>query len=187
MDHVSSITFNIPVPTQMTNGPEKSPMGKPSQKSQKPADRIRQQQRDRLQQQKSQIEKRLKTLHMAGSIVSRFVQAQPNPNDDPNYLFGQIRPLLGKLQMANMCQNNKTKLMIGQTRKDESLYCVLLRRQAQITKDTIERLKRNDDQFEYIIWTAAGLEMYLWWTYVSPEQAAAPRTGPVPPGPAIRS
>lgn len=180
-----SISFQPAQTTQPqppATGPDKNA---PGQKPRNPADVLKQKQKERLQQKQTEIQKQIKMLHMAGKIAGKFVHALPvqdDPNKDPLYLFSQVRPLLDKLRMANVCINNETQLVTGQTRKNESLYCVYIRRQAKIIPDIINRIKMNLDQFEYIVWNEKAIEIYLWWTYVPPVQQQAPRTGPVAPG-----
>jgi hypothetical protein len=168
-----------PAPTspQMT-GPSKAAPGMKPQKPKNPAE-VFKKKRD-LQKKQTEIQTQIRNLHMAGRILGKFVQAIPvqnDPNEDPIYLFSQIRPLLGKLRLANLCIDNKTQLMTGQSRGKDSSYCVFLRRTTQITSDIINRIKMNLNQFQYLVWSENAIEIYLWYPYVPPPQQQTPTTG----------
>jgi len=179
-----SITFHNPIgpapspamPSQKQPA-KTSPGMKPTQKPKNPAE-VFKKKRD-LQKKQTEIQTQIRNLHMAGRILGKFVHAAPlqtNPNDDPVYLFDQIRPLLGKLRLANLCMDNKTQLVVGKNKGKDSLYCLFLRRTTQITPDIINRIKMNLNQFEYLLWSAEAIEIYLWWPYVPPVQQQAPTT-----------
>jgi hypothetical protein len=114
--------------------------------------------------------------------LAKSITAQPDPNADPGELFKQVRPLLVKMGIVNMVDRMKTRLEPGQTQKNNSLYCILLRRNAELLPDTIERLRRNNEFFRSIKWTSKALEVYVWYPYTAPatETPAAPKPG-VPP------
>ena len=120
--------------------------------------------------------------------IRRFAQMVMALGEDPMDLYKQIRPLLSKLQLSAAIQNDKIKLIPGEARKDDSLYCVTVRRKFMLTPDHIERLKRNIAFLNYIAWNQNGVELYLWYPYVAPEQATpnpkplAPGTPVAPPG-----
>lgn len=113
---------------------------------------------------------------MSKRVAFRSIEAA-DPNEDPDELYRQIRPLLTKMNLQNIIINNKTRLVMGQTQKTDSLYCVQIRRERQITSDTIERIKRNISNFNYMQWTDKAIEIYLWWPYKAPEEKT-PGTGP---------
>jgi hypothetical protein len=112
-------------------------------------------------------------------VAGRVIQAQPetDPNDDPQELFKQVRPLLNKLALGALTEASKTELMIGQTKGKNSLYCIQLRRTTSITPDTIDRIKRNEDNFDSIRWSSKAMQLYLWWPYETPAETP----GAVPP------
>ena len=58
---------------------------------------------------------------------------------------------------------------------NNSLYCVPIRRQFMLTPDHINRIKRNLTTLNYIQWNQVGMEIYFWWPYISPENAAKPQ------------
>ena len=109
--------------------------------------------------------------------------AAADPNDDPQDLFQQVRPLLSKVALATQADASKTELEVGKTQGKNSLYCVYLRRGAIISKDILNRLKREEDNFNSIKWSSKAIMLYLWWPYKVPEDTGptAP-TAPVVPG-----
>lgn len=111
-------------------------------------------------------------------IMARLLTAQPetDPNQDPQNLFQQIRPLLNDLALGALTEASKTSLMIGKTKGKNSLYCVMIRRTTSITPDIINRIKRNEDNFDSIKWSAKAMELYLWWPYQTPVETQTPGT-----------
>lgn len=158
-----------------TNNPEDKSGPKPTGPDKKvnPGDKLRERERERLQKQQQTIQKRLDTMKasIAGPIreLARVV-AQGNPNEDPQELFRQIRPLLSKMGLAVIADASRTEIVVGKQRKNDSLYKVTLRRIAQISGDNIERMKRYVDNFESMQWSAKALELYLWYPYKSAEE-----------------
>jgi hypothetical protein len=167
--------------------PPKGPMN-PAQKPEKkmdPKEQENERQRKRLQIQQKQIQKKIDTLktsiaqpirNLAGIIAA-------DPNDDPNELFSQVRPLLTKMGIANMSDPSKTELVTGKTQGTNSLYKVTLRRGAQLSSTEIDRIKRQEKALETIQWSAQAMEVFLWWPYKAPEEAPAPGTPPTPGAP----
>jgi len=96
-----------------------------------------------------------------------------NPNDDPNEIFEQARPILSKMNLANDADKGKTELVLGKTRGADSYYKVVLRRNAVIDADKIDRIKRNMKNFDMIEWTATSMCVYIWWPYKAAEEAGA--------------
>jgi hypothetical protein len=109
--------------------------------------------------------------------------AQTNPNDDPQELFSQVLPVLRRMGINNMVDRNKTELVSGKTKGDDSLYKITLRRDAQITDDEINRLKREDDAFETLQWSNQAMEVYVWAPYRPPAEAETPAEPGAPPTP----
>ena len=171
-----------------TNGDpkEKAPTNPATKKKLNPKEQEKERQRQRLQIQQKQIQKKLDTLkksiaqpirNLAGIIAA-------DPNDDPNDLFQQIRPLLSKMGIANMTDPSKTELVPGKTQGKDSLYKVTLRRGAQLSSVEIDRIKRQEKALETIQWSSQAMEVFLWWPYKAPEEAPAPGTPPTPGAPA---
>ena len=126
----------------------------------------------------------MKLITDALRIAARnLIAAPPEPdvNQDPQELFKQIRPLLNKLALGALADASKTTLMTGQTKGKNSLYCVYLRRGTEITPDILNRLKRNEDFFDSLKWSAKAMMLYLWWPYSTPAVPGAPAV-PAAPG-----
>lgn len=170
----AELSFNpgIPNPRKEEEQPETE---NPAQKRQK-------RKIERIQKQKQQLDKKIHELKkiLAKKVISKYLSAQNNPNDDPQYLWGQIRPTLGRMGINNICQNNKTQLVVGETEGDNSLYRILLRRQAQIDSDIIDRLRRQKDNLKYIIWSNDGIVVYVWAPYIAPAAEAPEEEAPAP-------
>lgn len=165
--------------------PQEAPMN-PGQKPKKPdpQEQAKERERKRLQDQQKKIQQRLDTLKTSIAKPLRDlagVMAANDPNDDPQDLFGQIRPLLSKMGLANLADASKTELVPGKTQGKNSFYKVVLRRGAQLTSTEIDRIKRQEKNLETIQWSAQAIEVYLWWPYQAPETAPAPGT-PATPG-----
>jgi len=158
----AEITFKQPIP----NDPTK----KDETESEAPIDKRNKRKLEMLNKQKERYDKRIKQLKktLAKKVVSRYLLAQDNPNDDPQYLWGQVRSTLSKMGIANICQNNKTQLVIGESQKDNSLYRIVIRRQSEINPDTIDRIKRHNDSLKSITWSNEGIIFYVWAPYISP-------------------
>lgn len=137
-----------------------------------------QRRQQQLTQRQKQVNKNLKRIQRLSDVIrlAAYKLAQDDPNNDPNDLYRQLRPLLTLMGLANIINRGKTKLELGQTQGKDSLYCVLIRRENSITPDIIARIRRNDKQFNYIKWNEEGLEVYLWYPYKAP--AAAPTKNP---------
>jgi hypothetical protein len=159
-----SITFNSP----SSDSPGQSKPSKP-EKKEDPASQAKQRQKEHLQKQQEQLQKKLERLSDSLRRVATLILAQ-NPNDDPQYLFKQVRPLLSSMRLANIADAGKTELIVGKTDpKGNSLYQVLLRRTAEITPDIIDHIKREEKNLEYIKWSSNGMEACVWEKYVPPE------------------
>jgi hypothetical protein len=94
-----SITFTDinPNPSSKPN-PAHGPAKKPN-----PQEQARQRERERLQKQQQQIQKKLDVLKTSLAKPLRDLAkriAQADPNDDPQELFRQVRPLLNKMGIA---------------------------------------------------------------------------------------
>ena len=129
----------------------------------------------------------LKSVYLK-KIAENIINAQPapaptapatDPNDDPEALYQQVRPLLTKMGLQNMADRMKTRIEVGQSQGKNSLYCILLRRNSEIVPDTIERIKRSNDFFSSIKWTSKAMEVYVWNPYTSPTEA--PTRPGIPP------
>jgi len=160
-----SMTFNSPAMNE-------NPGAKPSKPSKPvkmdPASQIKQRQKEQLKKQQEQITKKLERLSDSLKQAAALIFAQ-DPNDDPRYLFQQVRPVLSSMQLANMSDAGKTELVVGQAdKKGNSLYKVLLRRTAEITPDIIDRIKRAEASLSSIKWSSAGMDVYIWEKYVPP-------------------
>jgi len=104
----------------------------------------------------------------------------PTLDTEPAELFKQVRPLLQKMGLQTMVDRSKTTLMPGQIQGPNSLYNLILRRNAQLTKTEIERIKRNIDYLNVIQWDPKAITVQLWWPYTPPEQTGAPAIPPAP-------
>ena len=149
-----SITFNNPI--------NSNPAGHPGKKPEKsdPAQQSKQRERERLQKQQHQIKKRLERLSFSVYQIAKLIQAQ---DESPMDLFALVRPILSKMGIANVVQNNKTAVTGETNPKKERLYQILLRRDAIITDDIINRIKRNEEAFERMGRSKSGeMEIYIW-------------------------
>jgi hypothetical protein len=156
-----------------------------------PQEQAKERQRKHLEEQQQQIQKRLdtlKTTSISKPIRDLATRLAVDPELDPNELFRQIRPLLSKMGIANFSDASRTELVTGKTRKTDSMYKITMRRNAIISSDTIDRIKRNENNFESMQWSSQAIEIYLWYPYKPKEEAVAPGTPPtpnVPPTPGI--
>ena len=161
--------------------PTKNP--KPSSKPSKPEEELVEKtpQEKSLLRQKEQIERRLERFKKASladrirNVALAFQKiAQPaDPNENPIGLFAQVDDTLSDLGLKNIAERNKTRLIIGKTNaKKENMYGILIRRQAEITSDTITRISRNKDNFEAIKWSSRGIEAFVWGPYAPPAEGA---------------
>lgn len=190
-----SITFNNPISPigPKAPGPQTMP-GKPQEKL-TPDQERRQKEKSRLLLQKTDIERKLKLVKCARQIVKNYTltlkHAAPtapavDPNKDPQYLFQQVRPLLSKMNLANVTDGSKTELVIGKTKGKDSLYQVTLRRPAVILEDHIERIKRLSKNFDSMQWSSQAIRVFVWYPYVAKAQTLAPGAPGAPspvPGP----
>jgi hypothetical protein len=153
----------------------KPPSNKPSKPIQKP-NPIEQQQRKRLQKQKELIDQKLKKLAPITAplkAMAMLIQGQ-DPNSDPTLLFREVRPLLAKMMITNIMVPNKTVLVPGKSdAKGNSQYKVTFRRNAELSYETLDRIRRQRQFFDSIIWTSDGMVMTVLWPYKSPEQPGA--------------
>lgn len=127
----------------------------------------------------------MKTVAESIRKLSTLIEAQDPIEDKPNDIYRQIHPLAMKMGISNMVDRSKTEIVPGMVQGKNNLYKLVLRRNAQLTKDEIERIKRNEDFLNVIQWSAKAMEVQLWWPYESPEEKkspSAPRTG-IPPAP----
>jgi hypothetical protein len=69
---------------------------------------------------------------------------------------------------------NKTVLVPGKSdAKGNSQYKVTFRRNAELSYETLDRIRRQRQFFDSIIWTSDGMVMTVLWPYKSPEQPGA--------------
>lgn len=165
------------------------PVSKPGKHEEEPAEKSPQE--VSLLKQKERIDKRLERFQKA-SLANRIRNvalafqkiAQPtDPNENPIGLFAQVDDTLSNLGLKNIAERNKTQLIIGKTNaKKENMYRILIRRQAEITSDTIIRISRNKDNFEAIKWSSKGMEAFVWGPYTPPAEAGEEGTPEVPEG-----
>lgn len=167
-----------------SKGPEKSPVDTVKKKNLE-----LQKQRKELQKEHKEIQKTVNDINKdfgklfkTADVLRRLamILAQDDPNDDPQELYRQVLPLLRRMGIDNMADRSKTEIVPGRTEGDKSLFKITLRRNAVITDDTIERLKRFDDNFEDLRWSAAAMELYVWWPYEAPQEATPAGAPPAP-------
>jgi len=124
-------------------------------------------------------------IHSIADYLRKIAQVSAAPattvESDPAELFKQISPLLQKMGLQNMVDRSKSTLIPGQVSGNNSLYQLFLRKQAQITKIEIERIKRNEDYLNLIQWNSKAIEVQLWWPYIPPEQPGTPQAPGVTP------
>jgi hypothetical protein len=173
-----SINFTNGTPPEKENPAEQEK--KPS-----PQEKVKERKRQQLLNQQKNVQKQLDSLKTSitkplRSLVKILI-AQDDPNDDPNELFRQIRPLLSKMGLANIADPSKTELVPGKTKGKESLYKIVLRRSAQIGQKEIDRIKREEKALETVQWSEKAIEFYLWHPYIAPEKATPPGS-PMTPG-----
>jgi hypothetical protein len=101
--------------------------------------------------------------------LSRSLIAQ-DPNEDPQELYRQVRPTLNNLGIANITDRNRTQLIVGQTQGDDSLYKIVLRRDAEIDDNVIKRLNRNIKKVKEIKWSSQAIEVLVWAPYTAPAE-----------------
>lgn len=138
-----------------------------------------------LQHQKEMLDKKIERLQpkkpLADAIRDAAGKLAADPNDDPQDLYRQVRPLLNTLRLANVVQNNKTRLMPNTTNsKGLQQYMVTLRRLSPINFDILKRLYAEKDSWDTISWNAEGICIYLWYEYKAPEVTGP--AGPTAPG-----
>lgn len=163
----SAITFTQP------GNPKQAP-GKPGQDPNQPSPDEK-----RLEQLKKKKEMLVKPIERQITQLQQKTQIQKQAADAQE-LFRQIRPLLSKLQIATMADGDKTELVEGKSQGKNSLYKVVLRRTAQLDDNVIERLKRNEENFESMQWSQQALEVYLWWPYTPPAEEQTEEGAPPP-------
>lgn len=154
------------------NGPKSLNMpssGKPSKPTEKPHS-FKERQRQRLEEEKARIDKKLKRISLANVLRSILSY---DPNDDPNALYRQIRPILVKMGIANKVNRPKTEIMEDTNKKGDRLYKIILRREDTLTDNEITRMKRLEDNFEDLKWSQAGVEIYLWAPFKAPQTVPA--------------
>lgn len=150
---------------------------KPSKPDKKPGplEQQKERQRNRLQDQKKQIEKKLKRLTPITAPMKALAYriAADDPNKDRNELFRTIRPTLTKFQIQNLLIPNKTEYIPGETNSQKlSKFEVTFRRQNPITKDIINRIKRNEDYFESLRWNSQGMIMTIWAAFEETQEVS---------------
>lgn len=89
---------------------------------------------------------------------------------DTDELNRQLLPLLRRMGINNLIEDDETELIPGRTKGNNSLYKIVLRRTAKLNSDIVDRIERHNDNFENMKWTSNGLEVYLWWPYEASEE-----------------
>lgn len=151
--------------TSVPGKPAGQSFGKPSDKNPSDPNIMR------LERQKKTLSDKLERLKkntkLACRVVTAFVEktAALDPNDDPQKLFSQVRPLLAKMGLANLTQANKTELIMGLTQGLNSQYKISLRRDTEIDTNILDRVKRNEKNFDRLVWTSESMCLYIWWPY----------------------
>ena len=137
-------------------------------------------QRKILDKNLTELQKKFKSIIGSIKELAYIMKQAQDPNDDPMYLYGQVRPTLAKMKLNNKVQNNKTQILTGQVMKNKTLFKVILRREAEIDQTNIEKIKQNAGDFHSMKWSNAGIEAFIWSPYETP--IAAPETAPAAPG-----
>ena len=169
-------------PSQGNPSPNKST--KPGQK----IDPVQEQRKKQLLNQKKNIEKKLKKLvPITAALRNLAYRFAADPNKDPNRLYQQVRPFLQKIALSTGIVNNKTQIKPGITNKaGDTMYTVLLRRNTILVADNINRIKQQEENFASIEWSSQGIELNIWWPYITEEEEITPQTGKRAPGIPIR-
>jgi hypothetical protein len=119
-----------------------------------------------LVKQKQDIEKKIRSLSAALRYTALRMAA--DPNDDPNYLFEQVRPILSKMNIHGKADKGKTSITEQTDSKGNRLYRIQLRREENLSDNEIERIKREKDSFEKIDWDPKGMMVFVWGPYKDP-------------------
>lgn len=131
---------------------------------------ILEQKKKQLLNQQKMIDKKLKKLtpisaHMK-AIAFTLLKAQDDQKLDPLELFRNIQRTLYKMGVKpSMILQPQTKIIEGEVKKGLSLFQVTFRRNADVTDDTIDRIKRNKENFESIEWSTKGMVLTFWAPY----------------------
>jgi len=162
-----------------TDGQGSPTHGSPSPNKPAKPDPI-EQQRKRLQKQKEQIDQKLKKLTPITAPIkaaaTTILSAPNDPNEDPMKIFGTIRPILTKMGIVNLLIPNKTNYIAGDVNPQKlNKFEVMFRRERQISREILDRLKRNEANFESLQWNAQGMIMTIWASF-SEAQDVAPVT-----------
>lgn len=158
-------------PITKPNGPTtpagKNPADKPGTPEKKDP------QLESLQRQQEQLSKRIEQRTKAlapkkalSDHIRSIALAADDPNDDPSGLYMGIRPTLSKMGLANIVERSATEIdpiSIGPGKMRQ--FKVMVRRNEKITKDTIDRIKRQEANYDYLIWTDKGICVYIWDQY----------------------
>jgi len=137
-------------------------------------DPILEQKKKQLLNQQKMIQKKLKKLtpisaHMK-AIAFSLLKAQDEQKLDPLELFRNIQRTLYKMGVRpSMILQPQTKIIEGEVKKGLSLFQVTFRREADVTDDTIDRIKRNKENFKSIEWNPKGMVLTLWAPYKKDE------------------
>jgi arginyl-tRNA synthetase len=141
----------------------------------------------RKEREQEQIRKKIETLNKKmeklkknteRSIMGKIQEiayifqskiAEYNPNDDPDYLYNQISPILGKLRLRGRIDKGKGDIVIFMDKKrgDEYYYQVKIRREQNLNKQDIDRLDR-EKPVDRLTWDSDGILLYLWGPYTLP-------------------
>ena len=132
----------------------------------------------RLLKEKDRIEDKLKKLDKRVPLASKIREiasilqsknALNDPNEDPDELYNQISPLLGKLGLKGRIDKGRGDIVIFMDKKkgDEYLYQVKIRRAETMDKKDIDKFDREDfvDSFK---WDSDAILLYLWGPYTLP-------------------
>ena len=156
-----SITF---VSGPGNHSPLKKTQKDPSKEEPKKGPESFKQKRD-LIKQKQDIDKKLRSLSAALRYTALRMAA--DPNDDPNDLYKQLRPILTKMNIHGKVDRSKTVITEQTDDKKNRLYRVQMRREQQLSDKEIERINRERDSFEKIDWDPKGLMIYIWAPYTA--------------------
>ena len=124
-----------------------------------------------LVKQRQDIDKKLRSLSAAlryTALRYTALRMALDPNDDPNYLFEQVRPILSKMNIHGKADKGKTSITEQTDSKGNRLYRVQLRREENLSDNEIERIKRERDSFEKIDWDPKGMMIFVWGPYKDP-------------------
>jgi hypothetical protein len=163
----------MPMSISFTNGPSKPSTSNPAKSHEKKTSPQIDFQKKRLERQKKQIDDKLKKLSICAYLRDLAFKLAIDQE-----LYAPLRPILNKMGIkSNVIQDIELYGEVAQ--KDMRLFCILLRRQADIDWDTIVRLRMNGaDYYKSMIWDSKGIHLYIYGPYKAPEE----EPGTIKPG-----